>query len=162
MSHQSANSKFYGPTYQKFASPTSFNESARSIKHPNRKVTERHHDIYLPSSRGTTVLQDTNSYRRSCLKIARNQGSRTEDERDPCPRNFRGCNKLLATSHGKEGWEGDERAMGTSRWPRRKGSHPQKGSGALEMKGRMDVPRQVQETRKGIHLIQGSLKFLIR
>lgn len=30
------------------------------------------------------------------------------------------------------------------------------------MKGRMDVPRQVQETRKGIHLIQGSLKFLIR
>lgn len=55
-----------------------------------------------------------------------------------------------------------ERAMGTPRWPRRKGSHPQKGSGALEMKGRMDVPRQVQETRKGIHLIQGSLKFLIR
>ena len=52
--------------------------------------------------------------------------------------------------------------MGTPRWPRRKGSHPQKGSGALEMKGRMDVPRQVQETRKGIHLIQGSLKFLIR
>lgn len=55
-----------------------------------------------------------------------------------------------------------ERAMGTPRWPRRKDSHPQKGSGALEMKGRMDVPRQVQETRKGIHLIQGSLKFLIR
>lgn len=60
------------------------------------------------------------------------------------------------------GGRGSERAMGTPRWPRRKGIHPQKGSGALEMKGRMDVPRQVQETRKGIHLIQGSLKFLIR
>ncbi|KAK1136008.1 hypothetical protein K0M31_000577, partial [Melipona bicolor] len=47
---------------------------------------------------------------------------------------------------GVEGGRGSERAMGTPRWPRRKSSHPQKGSGALEMKGRMDVPRQVQET----------------
>lgn len=41
-----------------------------------------------------------------------------------------------------------------------KGQPPRKG--ALETKGRMDAPRQAQETRKGIHLIQGSLKSLIR
>lgn len=78
--------------------------------------------------------------------------------RERKPRNFRGCNKLRVQERERKA----ERAMSTPRWPRRKGSHPQKGSGALEMKGRMDVPRQVQETRKGIHLIQGSLKFLIR
>lgn len=90
--------------------------------------------------------------------MARNR-SGSQDEREP--RNFRGCNKLRVQDRERESGEA-ERAMGTPRWPRRKGSHPQKGSGALEMKGRMDVPRQVQETRKGIHLIQGSLKFLIR
>lgn len=58
--------------------------------------------------------------------------------------------------------EGGGRVMGTPRWPWRKGGHSEKGSGALEMKGRMDAPRQAQETRKGIHLIQGSLKSLIR
>ena len=67
--------------------------------------------------------------------------------------NFRTCNKL------QEGLAWQKETDGQQRWWRRKGSHPQKGSAALEMKGRMDMPRQVQETRKDIHLIQGSLKF---